>query len=271
MSFFRGGLLVIVGILLFLSLLLGNVFLVLSTSLQYDNVKSGLVPIVQEFVDDQTSSIVGDFNLTEDLEEAREIMQDYCQNNTAYVFSEGRYNFTVSCDLVNEPLETFVEQGIDSIIEQTYYKEYDCGFWDCFGKESLPLFLVSEKAKDYWKEKFYFSILVSIVLIILIPFLTEQKMNFPIIFGGLLALSSLPLLKLGGLSSIIAGQSSLEFVSFFFNKSGNVFWIVFIVGLLIFGSGIALRLLNLESIKKKLSRKDVRQIVRNEVQSSNRK
>jgi len=264
MGFFRGGLLVTVSILLFLSLLLGNIFLVLSISLQYDNVKSGLVPIVREFVEDQSDLITGDFNLTIEMGEARELMRNYCLNNTEYVFSEGGYNFTIPCDLVNETVETFVEQGIDSIIEQTYYKEYDCDFLDCFGEEPLPLFLISEKAKDYWKEKFYFSIIASLILTVLIFLLVEQKQNFPILIGGLLALSSVPLLKLENLSSLI-GVGSLEFISFFFNKSANVFWLFFIVGLLIFGLGIAWRLLNLESRKKKFSKKEVRQIVKGEI------
>lgn len=263
MGFLRGGLLVIVSILLFLTLLLGNIFLVLSISLQYDNVRDALLPLVQEFVEDKSNLIVEDFNLTEEMEEAQEIMRDYCNNNTDYVFSEGGYTFVVPCELVNETPETLFEEGIDDIIEQTYYKEYDCSFWDCFGEEGLPFFLISEKAKDYWKEKFYFALVASLILVVLMFFIVGQKQNFPILFGSLLAISSLPLLKLGSLASVIGGDAAADFTSFFFSSSGGIFWTLFIIGLVILGIGIAWKILTLDSIKKKLSKQDVRQIVKN--------
>lgn len=261
MGFFRGGLLVIVSILLFLTLLLGNIFLVLSMSLQYDNIRDALVPLAREFVEDKSNMIVEDFNLTEEMEEAREVMQDYCNNHTDYVFSGGGYTFVVPCELANETPETLFEKGIDTIVEQTYYKDYDCGFWDCFGEE-LPFFLISEKAKDYWKEKFYFVLVASLILVILMFFLVGQKQNFPILFGSLLAISSLPLLRLESLASVIGGDAAVDFTSFFFSSSGGIFWTLFIIGLVILGVGIAWRILTLDSIKKKLSKKDVRQIVK---------
>lgn len=271
MGFFRGGLLITVSILLFLSLLLGNILLILSLSLQYDNVKEGLTPLAQEFAEDKLNLIGENFNLTEEMEEAREFMKDHCQNATEYVFSEGGYTFVVPCDIINESSEVFVEQGVDSIIEQVYYKEYDCDFWNCFSQDELPLFLISEKAKDYWKAKFYFSIIASLILVVLLFFLVEQKPNFPILVGALLVLSSLPLLRLENLSSVISGQSYLEFISFFFNSSGGVFWSLFIVGLIILGLGISWRLLSLGSLKKKFSKKEVRQIVKGEMQKDKKK
>lgn len=262
MGVFRGGLLVIVSILLFLTLLLGNIFLVLSISLQYDNVRDALVPLIQEFTEDKSNLIVEDFDLTEEMEEAQEVMRDYCNNNTEYVFSEGGYTFVVPCELANETPETLFETGIDIIVEQTYYKEYDCDFWNCFGDEGLPFFLISEKAKDYWKEKFYFSLIASLIFVVLMFFLVGHKQNLPILFGGLLAISSLPLLKLESLASVIGGDAAAGFTSFFFSSSGGVFWVLFIIGLVILGSGIAWRILTLDSIKKKFSKKDVRQIVK---------
>ena len=262
MGFFRGGLLVIVSIILFLTLLLGNVFLVLSMSLQYDNVRDALVPLVQGFAEDKSNLIAEDFNLTEEMEEAQEAMQDYCHNETEYVFSEDGYNFTIPCELMNETPEILFERGIDTMVEQIYYKEYDCGFWDCFGEEGLPFFLISEKAKDYWKEKFYFALIASLVFVVIMFFLVVQKQNFPILFGSLLAISSFPLLKLGGLASVIGGDVAADFTLFFFSSSSGIFWALFIMGLLILGSGVAWRIMTLDSIKKKFSKKDITKIVR---------
>jgi len=250
-----------VGIILFLTLLLGNVFLVLSMSLQYDNVRDALVPLAREFVGDKSELVLEDFNLTVEMEEAQEAMQEFCKNDTDYVFSEGGYTFDLPCELVNESPETFFEEGIENIVEQTYYKEYDCDFWDCFG-EGLPFFLISEKAKDYWKEKFYFAIVASLIFVVLMFFLVVQKQNFPILFGSLLALSSLPLLKLGGLASVIGGDAAADLTSFFFSSSNGIFWALFIIGLIILGLGIAWRILTHDSIKKKLSKKDVKQIIK---------
>ena len=48
----------------------------------------------------------------------------------------------------------------------------------------------------------------------------------------------------------------------FFSRAATVFWIILILGILILGGGIALRFLKPELIKKKLSKKDVKKIVK---------
>ena len=53
MGVIRGGLLVIVSVLLFVSLLAGNLFLTMSWSLDYDNVKTELVSVVKELVEEE--------------------------------------------------------------------------------------------------------------------------------------------------------------------------------------------------------------------------
>ena len=267
MGFIRGGLLIIVGILLFLSLLLGSIFLILSWSLQYENVQEELSPILKNLTEDKSNIIGEDFNLTEEMEEAREFMEEHCQNESSYVFSEGGYTFVIPCDILDEIEESpsaLVDQGIENIIEQIYYDDYNCKFWNCFEETGLPLFLVSEKAKNYWQEKFYFTLIAFAVMVVLIFFLVEHKQNMPIVVGSLLVLSSLPLLKLEKIIGSIIGDSALSFLSIFFSKTGGVFWIMLILGLIILGLGIAMRLLALDFIKKKISKKDVKKIVREE-------
>ena len=268
MGFIRGSLLVFVSILLFIILLLGNTFFVLSSSLKYENVQEELGPILEDFTEDQLNIIEEDFNLTEEMEEAREFMEEHCQNESSYVFSEGGYTFVIPCDILDEvgdSLSAIVDQGIENIIEQIYYDDYDCKFWDCFKGTELPLFLVSEKAKNYWQEKFYLTLIAFFVLVVLIFFLTENKQNTPIIVGSLLVLSSLPLLKLEKIVGSITGDSYLAFVGIFFSKIGSVFWIVFIAGLIILGAGIALRFLPGIFIKKKFSKRDVQKLVKKEI------
>ncbi len=263
MGFIRGGLLVIVYVLLFIVLLLGNVFFVLSLSLGYENLQEEIGPILQNLTEDKLGITVGDFNLTNEMEEASEFMREHCQNETSYVFAGGGYTFVIPCDILEEIPETpeaLINQGIENIVEQIYYEEYDCGFWDCFGETELPLFLVSEKAKNYWEEKFYFTLIAFAVLVVLIFFLVEHKKNTLIVVGSILTLSSLPLLGLEKVIGSIAGDTYLAFVQIFFNKAGTVFWIVFFSGLIILGAGIALKFLRKDFKKKKFSKKDVQKI-----------
>lgn len=257
MGFIRGSLLVIVCLILFVVLLLGNIFFVLSSSLKYENVQEELSSVLEDFTGDQLNIIEGDFNLTEKMEEARKFMIEHCQNESSYVFSEGGYTFVIPCDILDEVEEdpsVIVEKGVENIIEQIYYDDYDCDFWNCFEVTGLPLFLVSEKAKNYWQEKFYLTLIAFVVLVVLIFFLTKNKENTPIIAGSLLVLSSLPLLGIRKLVESLLnnfGDIGASFLNIFIGKAGSVFWIVLIAGVIILGAGIALKFLHVVKKGKK--------------------
>ncbi len=249
MGFIRGGLLSLVCILLFISLLLAGIFLTLSLSLKYENVQEGLVSVIKGMTDDKLGLIGEEFNLTEKMDQAQEFMEEHCQNITEYVFSEGGYTFTIPCDILEEIPETpeaLIEQGVETIVENVYYEEYDCSFWDCLSESELPFFLVSEKAKNYWREKFYFTLIAFVVLVVLIFFLVEHKQNTPIVVGPILILASLPLLGLEKLAGIFVGDFGnlgVSLVSIFIGKSGSAFWIMFIIGLVVLVAGIVLKFL----------------------------
>lgn len=272
MGFIRGGLLIIIFVFLFIILFLGNVFFVLSLSLNYENVQEELGPVLKDLTKDKLNIIEENFNLTEEMEEAREFMEEHCQNESSYVFVEGGYTFVIPCDILeelDENSQAIVDEGIENIIEQIYYDDYDCKFWNCFEETGLPLFLVSEKAKNYWQDKFYFTLIAFAVMVILIFFLVEHKQNTPIVVGSILVLSSLPLLKLEKVIGSIIGDSYLAFVGVFFNKIDTIFWIVFISGLIIIGAGIALRFLHSDFIKKKFSKKDVQKLIKKSDEKKN--
>jgi len=268
MGFFRGGLVLILGILLFFSFLIMNSLFILSSSLKYDNVKEGLYPIVQDAgTGIIPEELLGDFNLTKEANKELTKAKNYCrQNNTSYVFNYEGYVINISCQDVlnsNNSME-FVNETYNDVVYDIYYKEYDCNFWKCFSKTGLPFFLVSEKARDYWKSKLYFSLLASLILIILIFLLVEQKQNTPIIVGVLLVLSAFPLLKLKDLLYFLAGKFS-SLINLFLSSTRTVFLFSLILGMFLVGAGIALRLLGRESIKKKFSKKDVEEIVKKEI------
>jgi len=268
MGFFRGGLVLILGILLFFSFLAMNSFFILSSSLKYDNVKEGLYPIVQEAGTGIVSKeLMGDFNLTKEANKELVMAKNYCrQNNTNYVFNYEGYVVNISCQNVlnsNNSME-FINETYNDVIYDIYYKEYDCNFWNCFSKTGLPFFLVSEKARDYWKNKLYFSLIASLILIALIFLFVEQKQNTPIIIGVLLVLSAFPLLKLKDLLYFIAGKFS-SLINLFLSSTQTVFLFSLILGIFLVCAGIALKILTRESIKKKFSKKDVEEIVKEEI------
>jgi len=278
MGFFRGGLVLILGILLFSSFLIMNSFFVLSSSLKYENVKDGLYPIMKDMASSGTGEllpeeIIGEFNLTDAAKDVLNQAKNYCrnQNNTKYVFSYKEYNVDVPCELANSGSpEDFINETYDDVIYGIYYKEYDCKFWDCFSKTKLPFFLVSEKARDYWKEKFYFSLLFSLILIMLVFLLIEEKRNTPIVVGILLALSAFPLLKLNDFLYVLAGDFS-SLITIFLSSMQRVFMFSLVFGILLVGTGLALRFWNPDAIKEKISKKEIKEIVKKEVSKEKQK
>ncbi len=316
MGFIRGGLLFIICAVFFITLILGSVFLTISFSLKYENVEKEFPPIAENLTGGAFNLIEENFNLTSEMERASEFMVNHCyqnntiqntQNNTgqnnslqdqnasdipestedlpvSYVFSSGGYVFVIPCSVLDELGENpraLTEAGISNIVNNIYYREYDCNFWGCFKSVSpdfsffslfrekqIPwkatLFLVSEKAKDYWNKKFNSFLILLFVLSVLIFLLTEQKRNVPLLIGSLMMASSFALLWFKNILES-ATKAYLVFINLFFSKTGAVFWIVFIFGLIIFGAGIALRFLQADLIKKKFSRKDILGIIRNEV------
>jgi len=254
MGFFRGGLLIILSILLLSSLLVGNILLVLSTSLEYENVKPAFTSVVGELMQGQLDIAGQDINLTEEVDERLEDMQEHCENNSEYVFSYEGQTIVVSCDVISGGTEAIIEEGIGNLVEEYYYKEYECGFWDCFQTEG-PMFLISEKAKDYWHSKFYILLIISLVLIVLAFLLVENKRNWPILIGILLIISSLPFLKLESLVASFVSENVASMSVVFFSSAHSIFWTCLIAGIVLIGIGLALHFVKAgTAIAKKLEK-----------------
>jgi len=249
MGFIRGGLLFVVGVLLLLSLLIGNVLLVLSSSLQYENIQEKLTPVIGEIIFEQTD--------ISKFQESFDIMKEYCeQGNKQVIVKEESYDFEISCDeiLTGTP-EGVLDSQVEKFLQENYYKEYDCEFFDCFEENPVPFFLISEMTHNYIQSKYYYVLVVSLVLLVVMFFLVEDKRNLLIIAGILLILSSLPFMKLNAFSSAVSGDYSSQIFSLFFEQARVVFWWMFVIGLLILGTGIGLRFWNFEKAKKIFERK----------------
>ena len=260
MGFIRGSLFVVVCVLLFLSLLVLGTLLTLSLSLNYDNVQEEINPLIQSVAS----------NLDDVANDTLVMMQFHCQNSTDtdYVFSYQDTVISVPCSVSQEGAEAVADEIVNDFIYDFYYKEYDCVFWSCFSEEEAPLFLISEKANDYWQEKVYFALFFSLLFVVLLYLLVEQKLNWLIFVGSILILSAFVLLKIPDFISFlipdVLGLVSV-LIDIFFGKINTVFSIILIFGIITLAGGITLRIFGYDSIKKKFSKEDVRKIVKKEM------
>ena len=270
MGIVRGGSVLILCVLLLLSLIVMDSFFILGSSLKYDNVEHGISTIVQDISNSGDlipKELTGNFNVTKAATDVSLLIKYYCQNTNSseYKFSYEGYNITIPCtqEFLNNP-SAIINKSINDVTYEIYYQNYDCNFFDCFSKTNLPFFLVSEKSMNYWMNKFYIMLAVSLVLLFLIFLFVEQKQNTLIIAGVLLILSSFPILKLKDLVSILAGKFS-SIINLFLSSTGMVFTLSLVIGGILILAGIILRILGRNVIKQKVSVNDVKNIVKEEI------
>ena len=281
MGFIRGGLLVIVSVLVFLLFIISAIFLTMGLSLQYKNVQPELSSVVQEI----SSS---EINLTQAVNDNLYLMDLYCENNSQYNFSQEGYGFVISCDAVHNGTQAIINQTIDNFVHDLYYKQYNCSSLDCFQKYQTPTFLVSQKAMNYWKQKFLFIFSIILILLGAMFFLVKKKYNFFFLSGTLLVIASLIFSKLHVLFSLLSNKIVLSIISIFFVELRKVFLIFLISGIILLILGIFFRLLSigfkisdffnknkdLDKDKKDnqvVSKQDVKKIVKKEISNSKKK
>lgn len=244
MGFIRGALLVVACVALFILLFVGNILLTVSSSLKYENVKPELVSFLGDVLEEQ-------FSIEEKLNQLLPAIELYCQVNQQYLFNYGGYTFTIPCNVAMEGSDALIESGVNALVDQYYYADYECDFWNCFGEEDVPLFLVSEKAQDYWQSKFYLVFFFSIALALLVFFLVQKKINFFFLVGALTIVSSLPLIKLEKIAPLFANAPGEmadyvpKIILMFFNQAQSVFIKVLIIGVMLVIIGIVLKLFHI--------------------------
>jgi len=238
MGLIRGGLLVITSVVLFAFFLIGNSLLVVSNSLEYENIQEELVPVITEIIDEQ-------INLDQIVEDKLPAMESYCVNNSEFVFNAEGRTLDISCGSIEQGNEMIVKEIIEDSVEEVYYQEYDCGFIECLKEQkSIPFFLLSAQTQSYFENKFYIVMLICLGLSALVFLLVESKTNMPILVGALLVVSSLPFLKLDSIAGFFADKSLLQFFTFLFTQSYSVFIKSFILGLVLIAIGIFFKFFN---------------------------
>ncbi len=234
---------VIFAVVFFISLLGVNSLYVATLSLDYDNLNKELLPVVKDLVKDQ-------FNLTSVIEEEHmQLIEEYCLNETefeeykGYIFEKANFTLNVSCDTLNGGVDAMVDNTIDNLVYDSYYKDYDCELWkECFAKEEIPLFLVSQKTHDYFQNKFYLSLVLSALILILMFLTIENKENLPIVAGILIVVAAIPFAKLGWFVGLGANIGEyLKFFDIIFKQSYSVFIKMLIFGAIVAGIGLIIK------------------------------
>ena len=208
-------------------------------SLDYDNVKSEISSVIQK-------SVAKDLNLTNGFNRNIEDMREYClqNNNSDFVFKEKDITFVITCDSISKGNDAIIEEGIGNLVEESYYKNYECGFINCFEEMTYPFFLISQQTKDKAGKYFYLFTTISIILIALIFVLAEKRSNTFIIAGSLLILSALPFMKANWFFSN-SEKIFLQFLTIFLSESFKVFVIGMVIGIILLIIGIILKFFNI--------------------------
>jgi hypothetical protein len=267
MSFTRGAVITLFGLVLTICILLMNVSITFASSLDYDDLKPALDNSANGVID----SIV-------DFEEVfGEELNNYCNIDSQYIFNYGNESFAIPCEVIEEGEDSIAIYIQNNFIEQIYYADYNCKFWECVKESEVPFVLISDKARVYWAGKAILLAIMSLVLFGLIFLVAENRPSKFISFGILLALCSLPFKNMNWISKIVPAQVAPLF-SLFSQKAHTVFVIMLIISIilaligivaLIFGWKMKFKEENLENKKSaslnQISREEIREMIREEL------
>jgi uncharacterized protein (DUF2132 family) len=200
---------------------------------------------------------------------------DYCKSHNSYLFEDNKssYDFTFPCETVALGVPSIIEYATSDLVDEIYYKNYDCDFVDCFEATGTPFFLFSLHTKNYFKRKFIFLILGAIACAFLMFLFAERKGTALILTGLALTVSPFFIrvifnILLSLFTNSLYGFVDLDFSLFitpFFSKLGFVRILYLICGFILLGLGIFFRLWTFSATKKKFSHKDVQKIVKKEI------
>ena len=251
MGFVRGALVVIVCVLLFVSLLATGLFITVSSSLTYDNVQPKVSSIATEIIQEQ----IGEVTIVDEL---TPYLDEYCDTNSEIIQEFEGYTFVFPCDIVAGGTESIISYSVNYLVEDFYYKEYTCEFWSCLEESDIPLFLVSEYAKNYWKGWFFKAFLLSLILAAGLVLLSKRKSRGFVLTGAVVIVASIVVLQfskigafvaklvLSPISGALSGETSqvvlADIVGIFFSSSNTIFVWMFVIALILIACGILLKL-----------------------------
>ena len=247
---------------------MGNIFLITSLSLDHDTINPELTKIVTKITNEQ-------LNLNQLVNTQYPTLLNICKNQTKIYLANYSIpsSFSVPCDTIEKNPEEIINYTIHQIIEESYYKDYDCKFSEC--TKSSPLYIISEANRNNLKSKFNKTLIFSIILIIIIFLLVEKKKNTLTVTGIILILAALPLTKIDfpiklftKTLGIVAKTNFINndisnLILLMFSKTQTVFNVNIMLGTMLIVLGIGLGFLKLltKGKEKKFTKREVEEIV----------
>ena len=233
----RGGLVTLLTIVLFITLLCSAGFLTITMSLNFNAVKPKIVSTVDDIIRNQT-------DVAEQIDNDLVDMQIHCQNNTEFVREYTGYVFEIPCETISQGTEEIVKYTVNDLVERVYYQDYDCKLRDCFSQEENVFFLFSKHSQNYWRGWFWKSLIISILLVVGLFFLMMDRFSLPFLVGIITIIVSLPFLGFGKLLGLVTGWEYAMVLALFFTKAYTTFVIYFVAGIVLIGIGLVLKFLS---------------------------
>lgn len=224
--------------LLFISLVFGAIFFTINLSLEYTEVQKNAAPFVEIFLRETLPSQVSTTDKILDAILSSEWAQKIPFTDTLEQSLEEKMN---SGNLDNVSLQQETQQ----FIQEMYYANYECGYWDCFSISEVPFFLISQKSQNYWYRNFRYLGIASLVLMTLLFFLVSRKRNFFVLVGILSLLASIPLWGVKKIIPMFFTGQILDFINIFLSKSGYVATVLTAGGIILIALAIIFGLFGL--------------------------
>lgn len=274
MGVIRGALIFVLALVLFIALFLANGFLNLSWSLEYETLQPNIL--------EHAGGIINDTGIRDTIKTTLPVMEFYCMTHNNYIFTEGDFNFEIPCSVVNSGVDNLINFGVETLIFQIYYNDYDCEFWDCVKNSDIPFVLISEKAKDYWHSKFRLACWVALLSFGLM-FLFSRDKGWTLMLTGIFVLVSAFLFrKFDWFLSILPDLAFFDVLNIFFARSQGIFIIMMFIGGTLLLVGIAFKFFKIsfnvfkvfrkkEKKKEGLTKDDIKAAVREEMDKGTKK
>lgn len=251
MGMIKGGLLIVVSVLLFLSLIASGSLYILQSSLDYEDIGPRVGDYIQNKADAENS-------LIKEVNSNFSILEEHCKENSEYVLKSQELfkDLVIPCNVVSQGPEEVIIYGVNQTVSEAYYKEYDCGFFECLTESENRLFFVSQQSQDYLKSKFYWSVLISLILISIIFIFSENKSNFPITLGIVFILSSFIFINFSYLVSWFVESEIYQIIEVLLVSSSYVFLFYLFFGIILIGAGVGFRFWDFGNSVGKFFKKD---------------
>lgn len=272
MDFIRGAVVTLFGFVMVIGIVFMNISMTFASSLEYDTLKPALGDSAKEVISNM-------INLNDISREGK----NACKFDSEYFLEYNDKRFEIPCEIIEQGKESIEGYILDNFIDEIYYSNYDCEFWECVKESDIPFVLISDKARVYWASRAVLLAAMSFILFLLIVLVSNKRPSKFISTGVLLALCSLPFKNIDWVAKIVPAQVAPLFL-LLSQKAHSTFMIMLfisaglvLIGIvaLIFGwnmkfnKGTSEKKITTDVKVKSVSREEVREIVKEELAKSN--